>query len=118
MNEASENHDEAMELIEVLCQDRMTAEGMRGWNRSVLADPVVRSLYVHFLHMHASLPLFVRDRTDGAAQPRDDAARFGDSGNLGPMESTEDLEDLLAVVEEAHSKRRNCRRLAGMHPVR
>jgi hypothetical protein len=74
MKENSAKHDEAMELIEALCQDRITAEGLAQLEALVLADPAVRSLYVRYLHMHASLPLFVRHQADGLAHSSDEAA--------------------------------------------
>jgi hypothetical protein len=74
MKESGAKRDEAMGLIEALCQDTITAGGMAHLESLVLANPAVRSLYVRYLHMHASLPLFVRDRTDGAFGASDEAA--------------------------------------------
>ena len=55
MTESSQQHRELIELLEALCEDRLSESSVVRLEQLVLSDGAARRFYVNYLALHGSL---------------------------------------------------------------
>lgn len=55
MSPENPQHDELMQLLEALCENRLQGDDVRRFEEIVLGDPAARNLYLAYVDLHGSL---------------------------------------------------------------